>query len=310
VTSRMRALTALVALLALVLAACDDNGVDPPEMDDDDDVVEEAPADLGLEQEGVMRVGSDLAFAPFEFIEDGEEQGFDIDLMNEVGERLGVEVEYVDASFETIFQQLAAGDFDAIISAITITGERAEVVAFSDPYFEATQALVVPVDSDISSTEDLADQEVGAQAGTTGLQYATENFTESTITEFPNYPAAFTALETGGLDAVLADLPAADEAVGDSDALQIVEEVDTDEQYGIGVQQDNEALLQAINDALAEIMDDGTYEEIFGEWFPEAEVPDQFRAAGAPAGDTDDDTDEGNGPDPEGADEQDDPTDS
>lgn len=270
-TTTTRVTVALLVLVALALTACGENGGDPGEPADGGE-------DLGLEEPGTLRVGSDLAFAPFEFIEEGEERGFDVDLMNEIGARLGVEVSYVDANFDTIFQQLAAGDFDAIISAITITEERAEIVAFSDPYFEATQALVVPADSDVASTGDLAGLEVGAQAATTGLQYARENFTDSTITEFPDYPAAFTALETGGIDAVLADLPAADEAVRDSDGLQIVEEIDTDEQYGIGVAQENEALLDAINDALADLIADGTYERIFTEWFPEGEVPEQFRA--------------------------------
>lgn len=279
-TLRMRALIALLSLFALVLSACGGDGAGSDEPADDTDVEDSDTSggdDLGLAQEGLLQVGSDLAFAPFEFIEDGEERGFDIDLMEEIADRLGVDTEYVDANFDTIFQQLAGGDFDVIISAITITEERAETIAFSDPYFEATQALVVPSDSDIESTEDLAGQEVGAQAGTTGLDYAQENFTDSTITEFPDYPAAFTALETGGLDAVLADLAFADEGVRDSDALQIVEEIDTDEQYGIGVQQDNDALLEAINDALAEIIDDGTYEAIFTEWFPEADIPERFQ---------------------------------
>lgn len=267
-----RRMVVMLSVLAMVVAGCGDNGAEPgPPVDDDG---------LGLETDGVMRVGSDIDFPPFEFEEGGEERGFDIDLMNEIADRLGVEVEYVDASFDTIFQQLAAGDFDAIISAITITEERAEVVAFTDPYFDATQALVVVVDSEIAGVEDLDGQQVGAQAGTTGLDYAHDNFTESTITEFPTYPAAFTALETGGLDAVLADLPAADEAVRQSDPLQIVEEIDTDEQYGMAVQQDNEALLDAINDEFADMIADGTYERIFGEWFPEAEVPARFRADG------------------------------
>jgi len=274
VTTRARMMIALLTLLCLAASACGENGVEPGAPADD-------PDSLGLQEEDVMRVGSDLNFPPFEFIEDGVEQGFDIDLMNEIGVRLGVTVEYVNASFDTIFQQLAAGEFDAIVSAITITEERAQTISFSDPYFEATQALVVPMDSPISGVGDLAEQEVGAQAGTTGLEYATENFTESTITEFPEYPAAFASLETGGIDAVLADLPAADEAVRRSDALQIVEEIDTDEQYGIGVQQDNDALLEAINDALADIIADGAYERIFSEWFPEVEVPEQFRAEGA-----------------------------
>lgn len=270
----IRRMLAVFSVMVLGVAACGGGGDNDTPADDD----------LGLQEPGVLVVGSDLAFAPFEFIEDNEERGFDIDLMDAVASRLGVDVDYVDANFDTIFQQLAAGDFDAIISAITITEERAETVAFSDPYFEATQALVVPSGSEIASVDDLAGKEVGAQAGTTGLAYANENFTDSTITEFPDYPAAFTSLETGGLDAVLADLAFADEGVRDNDALEIVEEIDTDEQYGIGVQQENEALLDAINEALAEIIADGTYEDIFTDWFPEAEIPERFRADGDGAG--------------------------
>lgn len=254
-----------VVALALMLAstACGDDG---------------GRGDLGLDQEGVLLVGSDLAFAPFEFVEAGEERGFDIDLMNEIGDRLGLDVEYSDANFDTIFQQLAAGDFDIIISAITITEERAQTVAFTEPYFEATQALVVGVDSTVTGTADLGGLQVGAQAGTTGLDYAIEHFTDSTITEFPDYPASFASLRTGGIDAVLADLAFAVDGVGGDDALQIVEELDTDEQYGIAVQLDNEALLEAVNAALADLVADGTYEALFTEWFPEGEVPARFRA--------------------------------
>lgn len=243
----------------------------------DEEPADEEPADdLGLEQEGQLRVGSDLDFAPFEFIEDGEPQGFDIDLMDEIAQRLDLETEYVDASFDTIFTQLAAGEFDAIISAITITEERRQTIEFTDPYFAANQALVVLADSDIGGVDDLTDVDVGAQAGTTGLDYANENFTEATVVEFPTYPAAFTALESEQLDAVLADLPVAAEQVEGSETLELVEEVDTDENYGIGIQQDNEALREALNEQLAEIIDDGTYEQIYSEWF-EGDVPQQFQ---------------------------------
>jgi ABC-type amino acid transport substrate-binding protein len=261
-------LAVLLAFLLLV-AACGDEPTD-----DGDDAAD--TADLELEEEGRILVGSDLNFPPFEFIEDGEPTGFDVDLFNEIADRLGIEIEYQDANFDTIFTQLAAGEFDAIISGITITDERRQTIEFTDPYFAANQALVVTVDSDISGVDDLAEQDVGAQAGTTGLDYANENFTDSRIVEFPNYPAAFTALEAGQLDAVLADLPVAAEQVEGSDSLEIAEEVDTDELYGIGVPQESTNLRDAINEALAEIIDDGTYEQIYTTWF-EGDVPEQFQ---------------------------------
>lgn len=275
---RRHVLIALVMVLAMVMAAC---GEDEPDAAPDPDpegegATEETAEDLELDQAGQLLVGSDLDFAPFEFVEDGEVKGFDIDLVNEIASRLGLEVEYLNASFDTIFTQLAAGEFDAIVSAITITEDRRQMIEFSDPYFAANQALVVRADSDISGVADLADMDVGAQAGTTGLDYARENFTDARVVEFPSYPAAFTALEGEQLDAVIADLPVAAEQDERSDTIQIVEEIDTNELYGIGVPQESENLRAAINAALAEIIEDGTYEEIYGRWF-EGDVPEQFR---------------------------------
>lgn len=271
-TAPIRWFAALLVLL-LLAAACD--GEDPA---DDGEPTDDAGAEeFDLVEDGTLTVGSDLAFAPFEFIEDGEERGFDIDLMDAIAAELGLETSYVDADFDGILASLAAGQFDVVISAVTITEERAETVDFSDPYFLAVQALVVQADSDIGSQDDVGEEhEVGAQAGTTGLEYAQETFGEDLVVEYPEYPAAFTALEAGELDAVVADLPAADDAVQGSEGLEIAEEIDTDEEYGIAVDPDKPDLLQAVNEALAGLIADGTYAELFEEWFPEAELPEQF----------------------------------
>lgn len=273
-----RWLVALGAVLALTLAGCGDAQEEQPEAEDT-----EASGDLGLIEEGTLRVGSDINFAPFEFIEDGEEKGFDIDLMNEIAERLDLEVEYVNTSFDTIFTQLAAGEFDAIISSVTITEERKQTIAFSNPYFEANQALVAAKGSGIEGVDDLAGKDLGTQAGTTGLDYAREHFTDATIKEFQDAPAGFTALSAGQVDAMFIDLPVALEQIEEDDELELVAEVETNEQYGIGVQQDNAALLQAINEALEEIIADGTYAEIFETWFAGAEVPEAFASGDASA---------------------------
>jgi polar amino acid transport system substrate-binding protein len=270
--TRIRLLIALLALLALVATACngDDDVTEEPAADD------EVGEDLGLQQEGRISVGSDIAFEPFEFIQDDEPAGFDIDLFDEIADRLSLEVEYVNTSFDTIFTQLAGGEYDAIISAITITEERQQTISFSDPYFAANQALAVTADSDITGVADLDGRQVGVQAGTTGLDYAQENFTEAEIVEFPTSEAAFTALEAGQLDAVFIDLPVVAARAETSPNVEQAEEVDTGELYGIGIQQDNDALREAINQQLAAIIDDGTYEQIYSEWF-EGEVPEQFR---------------------------------
>ncbi|WP_158542658.1 basic amino acid ABC transporter substrate-binding protein [Phytoactinopolyspora halophila] len=277
---------AACAALALAMTACgddaDDTGDDTATSDDgtsDDGTSDDgSSAELELMEEGTLRVGSDIDFPPFEMVEDDEIVGFDVDLMEEIADRLGVEVEWVDTPFDTIFTQLAAGDFDAIISGITITEDRQQTVDFSDPYFESIQSVVVRTDSDISGVADLADADVGVQAGTTGEAYAQENFTDSTVRDFPTYPAAFTALETEGVDAVFADLPAAESQVEGSDVLEIAEEVDTGERYGIAVQPDDEAMRSAINEQLEAIIADGTYEEIYAEWFDGQQPPESFRS--------------------------------
>jgi ABC-type amino acid transport substrate-binding protein len=310
-----RALVALLALLALGTAACgsDDGGeatstegAAAPAATDGDAALEDAASDaeevidgvasdadealseaetaadtaaaagdLGLATEGTMVVGSDIAFEPFESIVDGEPQGFDIDLMDEIASRIGVEVEYQNTPFDTIFTQLAGGQFDAIISAITITEERDETIDFSEPYFAANQALAVAEGSDITGVDDLtADSVIGVQAATTGADYALETFSDSTVQEFPTSVDAFNALASGQVDAVFIDLPVVGEQVAQGGVV-LAEEVDTGELYGIGVQEGNTALKAAIDEALASIIADGTYEQIYSTWF-EGEVPSQF----------------------------------
>ncbi|WP_370325219.1 basic amino acid ABC transporter substrate-binding protein [Euzebya sp.] len=303
--TRFTWLVALMAVLALGAAACgsDDGGdaaTDDTEAIEDvaseagdavdevadgaEDALGEAEAsaeeaadsgDLGLAAEGQMVVGSDIAFEPFESIVDGEPVGFDIDLMDEIASRIGVEVEYQNTPFDTIFTQLASGAFDAIISAITITDERDETIDFSEPYFAANQALATPEGSDITGVADLGSETVLAvQAATTGADYASETFTDAQIQEFPTSIDAFTAMAAGQVDAVFIDLPVVGEQVEQGNAV-LAEEVDTGELYGIGVQEGNTALVTAINGALEEIIADGTYAEIYGEWF-EGDVPEQF----------------------------------
>lgn len=296
-----RTLTALLAVLALAATACGGDTDDAADVVDDavseaDEVLEDvasevdeaiedteeaveddgaAAGDLGLATEGQILVGSDIAFEPFESIVDGEPVGFDIDLMDEIASRIGLEVEYQNTPFDTIFTQLAGGAFDAIISAITITDERDETIDFSDPYFAANQALAVTEGSDITGTADLTgDSVLGVQAATTGADYALENFGDATIQEFPTSVDAFNALAAGQIDAVFIDLPVVGEQVEQGNAV-LAEEVDTGELYGIGVQEGNTALADAINGALEEIVADGTYAEIYSTWF-EGDVPAQF----------------------------------
>jgi ABC-type amino acid transport substrate-binding protein len=218
-----------------------------------------------------ITVASDIAYRPFEFTRGGEPTGFDIDLMREVGERAGYEVEFQNVRFDGIIPGLGNNLYDAAISAMTITDKRKERVDFSDPYFNADQSLLVRGDSDITSVDDIGDATVGVQSGTTGEAKAKELKEDGAITgevrAFNNIEDAFVALENGQVEAVINDFPVSSERVRTSnEPLKVVETIPTGEQYGIAFPKDSE-LVDPVNEALAEIKEDGTYAEIYEKWF-------------------------------------------
>ena len=238
-------------------------------------------------------MGSDIPFRPFEFGQAPDYEGFDIDIINAVADRLGLEVQIEKTPFATIFRNLAQGQFDAVISATTITPEREEVVDFSDPYFLANQSLVVKPGSDIESVDDLSGATVGVQIGTTGADYAENETDAAEVRPFDIADQAFQALNSGQVDAVIIDIPVATTAIEEGEDIEIAEDIPTGEEYGISVQPGSDQLLEAINNALSEIKEDGTYEQIYREWFnedPPAQILDpsggaEDAAETEPAGD-------------------------
>jgi len=231
--------------------------------------------DLGLISEGTLTVGTDTPFEPFEIGQPPNISGYDIDVMNAIAEELGLEAEYTDTGFGTIFRDTANGQFDTAAAASTITKGRENAVDFTDPYYEAQQALLVPEDSDIASVDDLsADVIVGAQDGTTGETYANEETEAGDVRGFPEGPNAISALVTGQVDAVIIDQPVAALAIEKQGGFEIIEEIQTDELYGFAVAPDNDALREAMNEALATIKEDGTIEELYAEYFAGAAPPE------------------------------------
>lgn len=221
--------------------------------------------------QGVFRVGSDVTYPPFEYVDEqtGEFVGFDMDLIREVGKRLGMEVEILNIAWEGILPGLLAGHYDAVISAMTITDERAQAVNFSDPYFSTGQVIVVRAD-DTSVTEpaDLVGKVIAVQIGTTGQFSAEKIEGVARIDHYPTTPEAFLALRLGRADAAVVDeLVAIEEARANPGVLKVVGQPFTVEFYGIAVRKGNEELLRGINRALAQIKADGTYDEIYDRWF-------------------------------------------
>jgi polar amino acid transport system substrate-binding protein len=234
--------------------------------------------------EGVLAVGSCLDYPPFESVEGGDEVGFDVDLIEEMASRLGLEVEWVRADFDTIFTAVAGGEFDAVAAASTITEEREQVVDFSDPYYNSRQSLAVNTAEtpDITGVADIGEGDViGVQRGTTGKAWAEDNLVPqgAEIRTFGAAPAAFQDLAAGGLTAVVNDEPATAEIIADLPGLEIVEAIDTDEKYGFAFSPENPELREVMNGALMEMIADGTYQEIFERYFPGVEVPPEFQPA-------------------------------
>lgn len=270
----------LIAVLALGLAAC--GGADEPAETEAAGTEEaaagasEAPAaEVTTLEEGILTVASDIPFPPFEFEEAGELTGFDVELVEEIGSRLGLEATWVDTSFDTIFTQLAAGQFDMVASATTITEERQQTVNFTDPYYRAQQALTINSEQspDIASVDDLGEGDsVAVQTGTTGESWANDNLGPAgvQVRTFPEAGDTFTAAEAGQVTGVIFDEPTAVDTAADRPALEVIDTIDTNEEYGFPVNPDNEGLLTAANEALSEMIADGTYQEIYTKYFPDA----------------------------------------
>jgi ABC-type amino acid transport substrate-binding protein len=244
----------VLALGLLFVAGCGD--------DDDegggDTTTSAAGGDVTTITEGTLLVGTDTPFPPFEIGQPPNISGYDIDVMNAVAEQLGLTPEYQDTSFDTIFRDVASGQFDIAAAASTITPGRQKTVDFSDPYYEAQQALLVP---------DLSGKIVGAQDGTTGETYANDETDASEVRGFPEGPDATSALITGQVEAVIIDQPVAVDAVEKQGGVEIAQEIPTHELYGYAMSKDNPDLVEAVNQALQALKDDGTIADLYQQYF-------------------------------------------
>ena len=227
---------------------------------------------------GKITVASNIAYPPFEFSPKGRPKGFDIDLMNEIAKRAGFEVVYENVQFDSILRGLDADLFGAAISAMTITTEREKQIDFSDPYFDADQALLVRSGSKIKTVDDLSEATVGVQAGSTGQLKGEDLYDDGQVGEVKPYRTigeAFADLRTGKIEGVIYDLSAAHKKVTENEGkIRYVEPIPTGEQYGIAFPKDS-LLVEPVNEALADIKNDGTYEELYEKWIgmPPEEIP-------------------------------------
>jgi len=265
---------ALCALLACGLVACGKREASPG-----------TPAASAAAARALV-VGTDAAYAPFESQnEKGEIVGFDIDVVKAVAQKAGLEVKFVNTPWEGIFNALKQGDRDLLVSSITITDERKQTMDFTAPYFDAHQLIAVRADSKVARFDDLKTLKVGVQTGTTGDEAISklQGKTSTNIKRFESTPLALSELQTGGIDAVVADNGVVVNHVKNNggDKFRTVNDpAFTPEQYGIAVKKGNAELLAKLNQGLAAIRADGSYDRIYAQYLG---APTPPGGASAPA---------------------------
>lgn len=253
---------ALAASLAFALTACGGG-------DDTEGGNGAAASDLDLIQDGTLTVCSDAPYQPFDVIEGGKFTGFDGDLVTAIAGELELELKPIDSAFDPLQSGLAlnSNQCDMAASAMTITPDREKNLTFSDGYYDSKQSLLVPADSPIKSIDDLSGKKVAVQNATTGKAYAQENAKGAKVVSFPDDSAEFTALKGGTVDAILQDLPVNLEHTRDGKFV-IVEQYDTGEEYGFAFRKTgDEALVEAVNEALQALRDSGEYQKIYDKYF-------------------------------------------
>ncbi|GGX98610.1 amino acid ABC transporter substrate-binding protein [Litchfieldella qijiaojingensis] len=215
-----------------------------------------------------LLVATDTAFVPFEFVENGEYVGFDIDLWAAIAEENGWEYELRPMDFSGIIPALQTGQVDVALAGITIRPDREEVIDFSDGYYDSGFTLLVPSGSDIQSAADLAGKSLAVKMGTSSADYADEHFTETAIRKLPNIDNAYLELRTGRVDAAMHDTPNVlyYVATAGNGQVEAVGETMMAHEYGIGFPKGSE-LVDEVNAALAAMREDGRYVEIYAKWF-------------------------------------------
>ena len=241
--------------------AADETEADAAEADTTEEAaVSEAIAD------GVLTVGTNAEFPPFEYVgDDGEADGFDIALIKAVGEKMGVEVQVENMEFASLVSSIG-NKIDIAIAGMTVNEERKQTVDFSEPYYDAVQYVLLPEGSDIATADDLVGKTIGVQLGTTGDIIATD-IEGTTVSSYNKGVDAVNDLVNGRVDCVIIDKNPAlvfadkfkDNGIVAVDGAQFNFEL---EQYAIAVPKGDTALVDALNKAIEELKADGTFDEL------------------------------------------------
>lgn len=261
---RKRFLTVLICIVALVSMYA--NGSQE----------KDSSSPLNLMKEGTLAIGVEIGYPPFEdFANDGVTPvGYDIDFAKALGDKLGVEVVFINTAWDGIFQGIGV-NYDVVISAVTITDERKETMDFSNPYIDNYQAVVIRADSDkkVSSFQDLEGFALAVQKETTSdiliSDYVSTGSLNCTLAQNEKVITCFTQLDNKEIDAAVVDSTVADGQVGKYPDKYKIAYLDKSEpeQFGVAMTKGNTALQSAINKAIAELKKEGFFKDSTEYWF-------------------------------------------
>ena len=221
-----------------------------------------AAAELATVEAGKLTMATNAAFPPYEMTTDaGEFEGIDIDTAKAIAEKLGLELQIDDMDFDAALLSVQQGKADIVMAGVTVTDERKAVMDFSDSYATGVQVVIVKEGSDVT-LDNLGEKMIGTQRGTTGYIYTSDDYGDDHVTAYDNGASAVQALINGQVDCVVIDSAPAEAFVAANAGLTILDTEYVTENYAIGVNKDNTALLDAINQVLAELIADGTVQSI------------------------------------------------
>ncbi len=225
-------------------------------------VAETAAAELKTIESGKLIMSTNAAFPPYEMVaDDGSFEGIDVEVAGAIAEKLGLELVVDDMDFDAALLAVQQNKSDIVMAGVTVTEDRQLVMNFSDSYATGVQVVIVKEGSDVT-LDNLGEKMIGTQRGTTGNIYTSDDYGDDHVTAYDNGASAVQALINGQVDCVVIDSAPAEAFVASNAGLTILDTEYVTENYAIGVNKDNTALLDAINQALAELIADGTVQSI------------------------------------------------
>ena len=261
-----------IAMLSMVLAGsmlltgC---GGGNTEQTTTDEGTDSATTETAGTEGGVLRMGTNATFPPYEFVDENNEvAGIDADIAAAIADKLGMELEITDMAFDSLIPALQSDTIDIVLAGMTVDPERAESVNFTDSYATGVQVIIVPEGSDIASPDDLEGKNIGVQTGTTGDLYCTDDYGQEFVKQFDNGPLAVAALLNGQVDCVVIDNEPAKNYVAANEGLKILDTAFANEDYAAALAKEDTELYEQVNTAIQELKEDGTIASIIEKYIP------------------------------------------